>query len=74
MNLKIKAGLVVASVVEISIAESIGLKLVYTYITSAMVLDGIMLVAVGILLYTMYGIILTKFEYDAKIKAMVDSK
>jgi hypothetical protein len=74
MNLKIKAGLVVASVVAISIAASIGLKLVSTYITSAMVLDGVMLVAVGILLYTMYGIILTKFEYDAKIKAMVDSK
>ena len=74
MNLKIKAGLVVASVVAGSIVASFVLKLVFTYVTSAMLLNGIMLIAVGILLYTMYSIILTKFEYDAKIKAMVDSK
>jgi hypothetical protein len=74
MNLKIKAGLVVVSIVIVSIATSFGLKLVSTYVTSGMLLNGIILVVVGILLYTIYSVILTKFEYDAKIKAMVDSK
>lgn len=74
MNLKIKAGLIVASVVAGSIVVSFGLKLVSTYITLDTLLNGMMLIVVGILLHTMYSIILTKLTYDAKIKAMVDSK
>ena len=74
MNLKVKAGSMVAGVVVGSIVVSFGLKLVATYITLDILLNGIMLFAVGILLYTMYSIILTKLKYDAKIKTMVDSK
>ena len=74
MNLKIKAGLIVAGVVAGSIVVSFGLKLVATYITLDTLLNGIMLVAVGVLLYIMYSVILTKLKYDAKIKTMVDSK
>lgn len=74
MNLKVKAGLIVAGVVAVSIAVSFGLKLASTYITLDTLLNGIMLAAVGILLNTMYSIILTKLKYDAKIKTMVDSK
>ena len=72
MNLKIKAGLIVAGVVAGSIVVSFGLKLAATYINT--LLNGIMLIAIGILLYTMYSIILTKLKYNTKIKAMVDSK
>jgi len=74
MNLNIKAGLMVAGVVVGSIVVSFGLKLASTYIVPDTLLNGIMLIAVGILLYTMYSIILTKLKYDAKIKTMVDSK
>ena len=74
MNIKVKAGLIVAGVVIGSIVVSFGLKLAATYITVDTVLNGIMLIAAGILCYTMYSIILTKLKYNAKIKAMVDSK
>ena len=74
MNLKVKAGLMVTGVVVGSIVVSFGLKLVSIYITVDTLLNGIMLITVGILLYTMYSIILTKLKYNAKIKIMVDSK
>jgi hypothetical protein len=74
MNIKVKAGLMVAGVVAGSIVVGFGLRLTATYITVETLLNGIMLIVVGILLYTMYSIILTKLKYNAKIKTMVDSK
>ena len=74
MNLKVKAGLIVASIVVGSIAMSSLLKLVSPYITPAIVSNGLMLVSVSILLYTAYDIIVTKLTYDQKLKAMVDQK
>ena len=74
MNLKVKSGLIVASIVVGSIAMSSLLKLVSPYITPMMVSNGLMLVSIAILLYTGYDIILTKLTYDQKLKEMVDQK
>ena len=78
MNLKVKAGLAVAGVVAGSIALAVGLKLVSPYITPELVYNGLMLIGVSIVLYTLYGIILTNLEiqqkYKTKLEEMVDKK
>ena len=74
MNIKVKAGLIVAGIVAGSLAGSLLLKLVSPYITLAMVSNGLMIASILILLYTAYDIIVTKLTYDQKLKAMVDQK
>jgi uncharacterized protein with PQ loop repeat len=78
MNLKLKAGLAVAGVVAGSITLAVGLKLVAPYITPEIAFNALMLIGVSIVLYTLYGIILTNLEiqqkYKTKLKEMVDKK
>ena len=78
MNIKVKAGLIVAGIVAGSIALGLGLKLVSPYITPDVIYNGLMLIGVSIVLYTLYGIILTNLEieqtYKIKLERMVDKK
>jgi hypothetical protein len=78
MNLKLKAGLAVAGVVAGSITLASGLKLAAPYITPEIVYNGLMLIGVSIVLYTLYGVILTNLEvsekYKNKLNDMVDKK
>ena len=78
MNIKVKAGVIVAGIVAGSIAISGALKLVAPYITPEIAFNIMMFGALAILLYTMYGLVLTNLEtsekYKNKLKDMVDQK
>jgi hypothetical protein len=78
MNLKVKAGLATVGIVAVSVGASAVLKSVSEYITPDRLLTGVMVTSCGILLYTMYSIILSKLEIDEKYKTkleeMVDQK
>ena len=78
MNLKVKAGLIVAGIVAGSIALSAALKLVAPYITLEIASNILMFGSLAVLLYVMYNLILeqlkTSEKYKNKLKSMVDQK
>ena len=81
MNIKIKAGVIVAGMVTVSIAMSGALKLVAPYITPEIAVNILIFGSLAILLYTMYNLILSQLEIDQRydktlnnLKNIVDKK
>jgi len=78
MNIKIKAGAIVASMVAVSIVVSGALKLVAPYITLELASNILMFGSLALLLYIMYNLVLdhlkTSEKYKNKLKSMVDQK
>jgi len=81
MNIKVKAGLIVAGILVGSIAVSGVLKLVVPYITPKIVFNIVISGSIAVLLYTVYNLILSKLEMDERynktltnLKNLVDKK
>ena len=81
MNIKVKAGLIVAGIIAGSIALSGALKLVAPYITPEIAFNIMTFGSIAILLYVMYNLILSKLEMDDRhnktlnnLKNIVDKK
>jgi hypothetical protein len=78
MNIKIKAGAIVAGMVTVSIVVSGALKLVTPYITLEIASNILMFGSLALLLYVMYNLVLEQIkpseEYKNKLKEMVDKK
>jgi len=74
MNIKLKAGVIVAGIVAGSIALSGAMKLVAPYITLEIAGNILMFGSLAVLLYVMYNLVLTNLETSKKYKDMVDQK
>ena len=74
MNIKVKAGLIVAGFLAGSIAISGALKLVAPYITLEIASNILMFGSLAVLLYVMYNLVLDQLKIDAKIQDLVDQK
>ena len=74
MNLKVKAGVIVAGFLAGSIALGGVLKLVAPYITPEIAGNILMFGSMAVLLYIMYNLVLDQLKIDAKIQDLVDKK
>jgi hypothetical protein len=78
VNIKIKAGVIVAGMLAVSIVVSGALKLVAPYITLELASNILMFGSLALLLYVMYNLVLdylkTNEKYKNKLKSMVDQK
>ena len=78
MNIKVKAGVIVAGMVAVSIVVSGALKLVAPYITLELASNILMFGSLALLLYIMYNLVLdhlkTSEKYKNKLESMVDQK
>lgn len=70
MNIKVKAGLVVAGIIATSVAVVTLLKLVVTYISPETMPLILVSVVLGIAVYTLYSIALAQLTYEEKLKQM----
>ena len=70
MNIKVKAGLVVAGIIATSVTVVTLLKLVITYISSETMPLILVSVVLGIAVYTLYSIALAQLTYEEKLKQM----
>ncbi len=68
MNIKVKAGLVVAGIIATSVTVVTLLKLVITYISSETMPLILVSLALGIAIYTLYSIALAQLTYEEKLK------
>jgi hypothetical protein len=74
MNIKVKAGVIVAGFLAGSIVISGALKLVAPYITLEIASNILMFGSLAVLLYVMYNLVLDQLKIDAKIQDLVDRK
>ena len=78
MNIKVKAGVIVAGMLAVSIVVSGALKLVAPYITLKLASNILMFGSLALLLFIMYNLVLdylkTSEKYKNKLKSMVDQK
>jgi hypothetical protein len=78
MNIKVKAGVIVAGMLAVSIVVSGALKLVAPYITLELASNILMFGSLALLLFIMYNLVLdylkTNEKYKNKLKSMVDQK
>ena len=78
MNIKVKAGVIVAGIVVGSIALTGALTLVAPYITLEIASNILMFGSLAVLLYAIYNLILeqlkTSEKYKNKLKSTVDQK
>jgi hypothetical protein len=78
MNIKVKAGVIVAGMLAVSMIVSGALKLVAPYITLELASNILMFGSLALLLYIMYNLVLdylkTSEKYKNKLKSMVDQK
>jgi uncharacterized protein with PQ loop repeat len=68
MNIKVQAGLVVAGIIATSVAVVTLLKLVVTNISPETMPMILIFLALGIAVYTLYGIALAQLKYEEKLK------
>ena len=70
MNIKVKAGLVVAGIIATSVTVVTLLKLVITYISSETMPLILVSLALGLAIYTLYSIALAQLTYEEKLKQL----
>ncbi len=70
MNIKVKAGLVVAGIIATSVAVVALLKLVVTYISSETMPLILVSLVLGLAIYTLYSIALAQLTYEEKLKQL----
>ncbi len=70
MNIKVKAGLVVAGIIATSVTVVTLLKLVVTYISSETMPLILVSLALGLAIYTLYSIALAQLTYEEKLKQL----
>ena len=74
MNSKLKAALITAGFAMWAAALAFGLKFASLYLTIEQFIWGLIAVGLALCSYTLYSLILTKLEFDAKITELVDRK
>ena len=70
MNIKVKAGLVVAGIIATSVAVVTLLKLVVTYLSSETMPLVLVSLALGLAIYTLYSVALAQLKYEEKLKQL----
>ena len=70
MNIKVKAGLVVAGIIATSVAVVALLKLVVTYLSSETMPLVLVSLALGLAIYTLYSVALAQLKYEEKLKQL----
>lgn len=74
MNNKVKAVLITVSAVAWCGIVAIGLQILSKFVTPEQISAGLLVLGLSLCFYTLYSLILTKLEFDAKISELVDRK
>ena len=74
MTVKQKAILQTAGILAVILASSVSISLVLNMLTPAQIINGFAILSIALLVYSMYGVVLSRLEYDEKLKELVDRK
>ena len=74
MTLKQRAILQTAGIVATVVASSVIVTLILEQLTAQQIVSGFALLSMGALVYAIYGVVLSRLEYAATLKTLVDIK
>ena len=74
MTLKQRAIVQTAGILAIIVGSSLGLTAILNYLTAGQILNGLACASIALLIYSMYGVILSRLEYEDSVKKMVDNQ
>lgn len=74
MNVKQKAILQTAGILGAILGGSVAVTLILQTLTAGQIINGLAVISIALLVYSMYGVILSRLEYEETLKKMVDSK
>jgi hypothetical protein len=72
MTLKQRAILQTAGIVTAITVGSVGITLVLQMLTAEQIVNGFAILSIAALIYSMYGVVLSRLEYDETVKRLVD--
>jgi hypothetical protein len=72
MTLKQRAILQTAGIVTTVVASSVAVTLILEQLTAQQIVSGFALLSIGALVYAIYGVVLSRLEYAATLKTLVD--
>ncbi len=72
MTLKQRAILQTAGIVTTVVASSVIVTLILEQLTAQQIVSGFALLSMGALVYAIYGVVLSRLEYAATLKSLVD--
>lgn len=72
MTLKQRAILQTAGILTAIVAGSVAISLILKMLTAEQIVNGFALLSIGLLIYSMYGVVLSRLEYNETVKKLVD--
>lgn len=74
MNIKQRAILQTAGILATIVGTSLAVTLILQNLSTAQIVNGLAVTSVVFLIYSMYGVILSRLEYQETLKKMVDKQ
>jgi hypothetical protein len=72
MTLKQRAIIQTAGIVAAIVVGSLGITFVLQMLTAEQIVNGFAILSIALLVYSMYGVVLSRMEYDETVKRLVD--
>ena len=74
MTLKQRAVVQTAAIVAAIISGSVAISLILEQLTREQVVNGFAILSIALLIYSMYGVVLSRLEYNDTVKRLVDKQ
>ncbi len=74
MTVKQRAILQTAGIIAIIVGGSVGINLILQNLSAEQITNGFAILSIALLIYSMYGVVLSRLEYEDTLKKMVDKK
>ena len=74
MTLKQRALIQTAGILAAMIAGSLTISLVLALLTREQIVNGLAIASILFLIYSMYGLVLSRLEYDESVNKLVDKQ
>jgi len=74
MTVKQKALLQTAGIIAIIIGSSVGISLILQMLTPDQIITGFAMLSIAALIYSMYGVVLSRLEYEETLKKLNNIK
>ena len=72
MTLKQRAILQTAGILAVIVGGSVSISLVLQMLTPDQIITGFAVLSIALLIYSMYGVVLSRLEYAETVKRLVD--
>ena len=74
MNVKQKALIQTAAILAAIVGGSVAVTLILQTLTTEQIVNGFAIISIALLVYSMYGVILSRLQYEETLKKIVDER